>query len=541
MELPTGGQLNDLKKIAETQKDDGNLLKFCRNIVENRSDTSGVEPYRDLTLLGQEHWRIFSKIKNPNWTMVWIYYKNDIKLKSHELLANKLLLIFFIWLLLICTTYIFYQCIPSSFLKFKHISITKNIWIFSHAVSIYSILILIWIIFEVDLHTPYVEKEKNNTRYTQIINYSGAIGYLDKKFGIYPKLLTLTEDSILKLRSASHYQKNIKDPQNELFQLHLNINAIELIESNYFQIAGEIRVKHPKRDSKIDQQVISPPFYFPDAVVQEYSLLDESIKRERKRLQGDSELDTFKISDWKFSCKVHQGFIYNKYPFDYKRFKLRISHIDRSKEFFIPDFDTYFNNVKYILNKSLDEKELLLAERKKQGLKGNIIIPDWKIKSASFNIGETDNISIISNKDSATLPELVYVLEAKRILTEPLIANILPIYVISLIIYLILLQMKDLKMGGVIGTVVALFFSLLLSHYKLRDDLQFNSLVFIEFYYFILYVALIISVFNKYYYLSKSRNYAIIDYKDNLIAKVTYWPTLLSMVIVFTICYFLYP
>ena len=135
--------------------------------------------------------------------------------------------------------------------------------------------------------------------------------------------------------------------------------------------------------------------------------------------------------------------------------------------------------------------------------------------------------------------ELTHSTLVKRQLFEPLISNFLPIFVIAFIVFIIILRLKTLGIEGIIGTTVGLFFSLLLSHYKLRDDLEVNTVVYMEYYYFLLYIILISFLIDKYFHLSQ-KNYLLVDYKNNLFAKVIYWPFLLSVMIIMTIVYFVF-
>ena len=174
-----------------------------------------------------------------------------------------------------------------------------------------------------------------------------------------------------------------------------------------------------------------------------------------------------------------------------------------------------------------------------QSFDPHLRINEWDIQSGFYSLGEANFLQNLNecNGDILVTPELHHTTIIKRKIFEPLISNFLPIFVIAFIVFIIVLKLDSLEIGGVIGTTVGLFFSLLISHYKLRDDLHVNTVVYIEYYYFLLYITLITFLINKYFNLSH-KSFPIIDYKNNLIAKVIYWPLLLSTMICFTVLFF---
>ena len=288
-----------------------------------------------------------------------------------------------------------------------------------------------------------------------------------------------------------------------------------------------------------------PPFYFPDAVDAKIDILD--INKVLIRRKSDTDSSKNWVTVWQFSAKLYQNIRYQFYPFDAKQIKIRVGHTNVDNEFYIPDFDNLYNHaisfydqskIQDSLTGSLSETDSLKLARILQGINHNMQLSEWKITDACYNLGKTDQLSSIStNEKGSVTPEFIQVIDIKRDLLSPLISNYLLLFVISIILFIMVLLSKESEVGHLITTYVGLFFSLLISHFKLREDLQFHSIVYIEYYYFTLYFLLMVFIIHK-YLIHVKVNSLVINYRNNLLPKILYWPFLLAFILVFSMFYF---
>ena len=90
--------------------------------------------------------------------------------------------------------------------------------------------------------------------------------------------------------------------------------------------------------------------------------------------------------------------------------------------------------------------------------------------------------------------------------------------------------------AGGIATVSALFFVVLLAHIQLREQFAGSGVVYIEWFYFMMYVVLLGVAVDTYLVSAPwTAGNRLIAFEDNLIPKVTYWPVLIGTMCVITI------
>lgn len=578
------GSRTDLREIAKVQKDKGNLLKFCNSIVCNQDlkTSSGMIQYVDQSLGEVSQWRIYEKFEVKGFqpfTMALIYNVSDIEFGWKDQFTNTLLLIVSCAGLLLALCYLI---INPPFLKGQWFKWQNSIWNYSMCATAVLGSSLVSTLVVVDCMAPMISSEEQNRNSVQVHEYPGVVNYLKSDLGVQTKYAgkstnyidslrqalantkfdtlvgqyqkarnnrppdSLTQDSIRSTIGPQKLEDQVIQTEQDLFQIELQLNTYELRDASNAHVTGTANIKYPvePNSGKLKPDTPGTPnFYFPDAVEQEIKLIKaEPYCVPIKVLHGEDTVPRVMTESWQFSVTLQQNLDFSVYPFDTKHLCLRIQHKDNRHQFFIPDFDSYYNRWKvqearYYEDDSIDDRERKHLNRIHEGLHQDLYIPEWEFNGAGFEVGPSEALYHNGNELECLTPQLMHVIQAKRLLSGPMISNFLPLLLIAIIIFISLLQLRNLEMGGVIGTAVALIFSLLLSHYQLRDELQFHSIVYIEYYYFILYVALMFFVVNKYLFLS-DKKYIILDYKDNLIAKVTYWPVLLGTMFIFTACFF---
>lgn len=128
------------------------------------------------------------------------------------------------------------------------------------------------------------------------------------------------------------------------------------------------------------------------------------------------------------------------------------------------------------------------------------------------------------------MPELYFNIELSRNILNPFIAHLFPLAVVLLMLYALVLTISrkesSLKFFGfdvsnVIASSSALFFVLLIMHVQLRDELSTNSIVYMEYFYLISYITILMITINSILF-SWDPPVRLVGFKDNLIPKLIY-------------------
>ena len=227
----------------------------------------------------------------------------------------------------------------------------------------------------------------------------------------------------------------------------------------------------------------------------------------------------------RFDVTVRQSFDYSSYPLDFLNIWLRIwpkDWTDHASIILVPDFQSYE------------------AERRADfGLDGDLVQGEWDIVRTFFsyqNIRYDTNFGLSSRAKNTTYNEFFYNLAAERKFINAFVINLVPLLVVSLLLFSALMTISNDKeqarlfgysASGILGTCSALFFVVLLSHIQVRGLFVDSGLVYIEYFYLVLYVMILLVALNGYLFsLTGDRRVALLHRNDNFLARVSYWPLL---------------
>jgi hypothetical protein len=265
-------------------------------------------------------------------------------------------------------------------------------------------------------------------------------------------------------------------------------------------------------------------FVLPEQVNTASDIDPREVYRDR---EGDEE-----VIGWYFEATLRQPFDYVDYPFDHKTVWVRMWPKEFSKNvILVPDFKAY---------KSTKRDDVF-------GIEKDIVLGTWvrkntyfdyKLKSYDTNFGMPHYIG------QDNFPELHYNLVIKRKFGNAFIVYLLPLFLVAALLFSALLTVSSndklsskfgFNVSGFIGACSALFFVVMLAHIQLREQFPGSSTVYIETFYILMYAMLVAATANTYLFsINSGRWLKIIHYQDNLIAKVAYWPVVLSCLIVIT-------
>ncbi|MDG1470926.1 MAG: hypothetical protein P8Q26_05110, partial [Ascidiaceihabitans sp.] len=227
----------------------------------------------------------------------------------------------------------------------------------------------------------------------------------------------------------------------------------------------------------------------------------------------------------RFDVTVRQSFDYSSYPLDFLNIWLRIwpkDWTDHASIILVPDFQIYE------------------AERRADfGLDGDLVQGEWDIVRTFFsyqNIRYDTNFGLSSRAKNTTYNEFFYNLAAERKFINAFVINLMPLLVVSLLLFSALMTISNdnaqarlfgYSASGILGTCSALFFVVLLSHIQVRGLFVDSGLVYIEYFYLVLYVMILLVALNGYLFsLTGDRRIALLHRNDNFLARVSYWPLL---------------
>jgi hypothetical protein len=138
-------------------------------------------------------------------------------------------------------------------------------------------------------------------------------------------------------------------------------------------------------------------------------------------------------------------------------------------------------------------------------------------------------------------PELHFNVVLKRKFLNAFIIQLVPLATIASLLFAVLLtltqhekkrELAGFSLGGVNGMISGLFFVVLLAHVQLREQFAASGIVYIEYFYLLMYVLMLLVTLNSFAlsWNSKSPWIYALTFRDNLPAKLLYWPVGLTFI-----------
>ncbi len=330
-----------------------------------------------------------------------------------------------------------------------------------------------------------------------------------------------SHEIVLTSQTSLHEYLNILDKefQDRSQPLPLRVPAGIMIKSIKFDdvnetaIAGYLWQKYPT-DLPED---IEKAFFFPDIIDEEAGNMEEIYRFTE---------DGTETVGWFFRTTLRQSFNFSKYPLDRAIVRIRIWPKSLNQPVvFVPDLDAY----KFI-NPS-----------QKPGLSGEILLEGWNItrsffsfQNESFNANFGSDNAIVKNDT----PTLYFNIDASRIILSPLIAHAITLVVVTALMFGILVVDAD-NAFNVLSYAAALFFVVAIAHVGLRGELEIAGVVYFEYFYILMYLVILLISLNSVLFYSPV-HIPVVEYRENLIPKLLYWPVVSGILLTITIVTF-YP
>ncbi len=306
-------------------------------------------------------------------------------------------------------------------------------------------------------------------------------------------------------------------PKPVLLPTGMMIQSIEFLNANNVTVSGYVW-------QKIGPDVpkdITPGVVFPEAVRDAYDQTEVYRYQE-----GDTE-----VIGWYFAATLRQPFDYSRYPFDRQNVWVRMWSRDFSRgALLVPDFSSYYDTLPTDM----------------PGIENNFVYNGWTpiYSGFSYALNAYDSSFGLPRGPAATkFPELYFNFVLKRSFLGPFTDYILFGLAASLLLFGILTLTTSnenlktrfgLSTAGVVTAVSGLFFAIILKHNQLRTTLGTPATAYLEALPYILYLLLILVGLNA-ILLSSPFNVRFIEYRQNLMPKLLFWPILFALLLLVTI------
>lgn len=296
------------------------------------------------------------------------------------------------------------------------------------------------------------------------------------------------------------------------------VQSLEFEGSNDLHITGYVWQRYPEGFG----EKLKEGFVMPEA---------KSLSvREAYRKKADKA----ETVGWYFEATTRQQFDYSKYPFDRPNIRIWLRPADfMSNIILVPDMASY----KFPGPSGLP------------GLQERTALPGYAFIGSYFNserrIRRT-NFGFASKHETDSYPELYYNIIVKRIFITPFVSKLFPLFIMFAILFVVQLMFSQdeekkkafgLSAFAVVGVVITFFFSILLSHTSLRQDLGSDKIIFIENFHFIAYTMLLLVTIKTLLFIG-NRPIRFIQYKNGLIPKLLYWPIFTGFILVVSFIHF---
>ncbi|MCP4157866.1 MAG: hypothetical protein GY757_59705 [bacterium] len=225
----------------------------------------------------------------------------------------------------------------------------------------------------------------------------------------------------------------------------------------------------------------------------------------------------YDVTGWYFEMTLRQPFNYSKYPLDCDELWFRFVNKDL-REYVVlePDLDSYKFTAPNLL----------------PGVEKDFVSRGWILEGSYFSLrfnSYNTTFGIYPGIDE--FPELYFNILLKRDFLDAFIARLIPIAVLGFLLFLTLLGLtreKDNPMT-IMAICSGLFFVVIFEHIGLRNQLATTGVVYLEYFYFILYLLILLLSINSYIFVMAD-NVKWLHYKNNLLPKLLFWPVFLGFI-----------
>lgn len=256
--------------------------------------------------------------------------------------------------------------------------------------------------------------------------------------------------------------------------------------------------------------------------------------------------DNTELVQWNFKATLYQDFDFSKYPFGREYVQTQLRHKQFTRNIIlVPDLESY----------------KLMNPTAWPGLQPDIFLHGWNINKSYFSYRFENYSTSFGLTDYAGLtdfPELYFTIEITKQIFGAIISHALPLIVVTMLLFALLLLSTNVEIGKLevveaIAACAGFFLVIVFSHIGLRESFAIQDIIYLEYYYYVIYVLILFTVANYVIIASykQKQRYAFIkeipeasplikfiQYHDNLPVKILYWPLSQLAILILTLLEF---
>lgn len=302
------------------------------------------------------------------------------------------------------------------------------------------------------------------------------------------------------------------------------VQSLEFSSANNVHMTGLVW----QRFSRDLPEDFNRGFLMPEAV----DLSTEELFRRPYPETGEPEGEV--VGTW-FNATLRQNFQFLRYPFDTKDVWIRLwpSAFDRDVVL-VPDLESY----------TLTNPAVF------PGLDSDFVLAGWKPVGSYFQYRRQEYNTDFGLDGFASLnvPELYFTVDVRRNFVDSFVSDLIPLLVVACLLFGVqpTLTTRDDRLGPtgfnfstVLGASLALVFVVVVAHIQLRTMLAGQPIVYLEWFYFSMYV-LVVAISLNGWLVAQPSPPRFVAYRDNLLPRLLFWPVLVGVILLVTLSYF-YP
>lgn len=467
-----------LQGAADELKDPDRL----RLAVAAQKGEAGVLDHRSLTT-GLDSWIIFAPVPSTGWSLENTFIKDDVPIRP-EAMKRQLLHILLAGLM-------FLLCAAGLILEVGHGG-TRPLWGMSIVASVL-FLAAIGTILSISLRFDRAQK-------------AGGIPIGDRA------TLNAVTGAYTRACELRHTEPPVYIPTG------IYLESATFISANDLMVSGYVWQKYQLGA----QDHLSRGFTVADATSFEIT--------ENFREKGNG----FELIRWHFRASVRQHLNTARYPIETEQIELRLLHKQLNHNtVLVPDLRSYrFTNPTSL-----------------PGLAKDLKLPGWQVQSSAFEFRKLKfdtNFGVDRSVAKEDLPSLFYCVTVRRNIVDATLSNLLPLGVVTFLLFiLVMISTRDARLvgftqagvGRVLNICAAMLFVIAFRHVDIRSRIASGEIFYLEYIYFLEYLAILWVSINAVLYATTER-FPLIHYRDNFISKAMFWPVLLGSLFFITLAVF---
>ncbi len=461
-------------------------------------------------ITGAPSWLFSEPIEGTSWSIVGVFDKSELGIRPSALRRNLILpslpLLLLIVMLILLILSLLANAGPTHW------------WTASFIISLALVGQIVW-----TWYATYSYPKYDIGNLYVIENKASLFNYLQKETiqKRYGKKQVKKKDSDLSQENTASFLENpredlLRDYQaNRYIPTGIFVNNVQFVASNRIQISAYVWQRFT--DGIHDD--IPRGFLLPQST-------ETTITEMSRTKEGNTETIL-----WEVFAELNQLLKFDRYPFDTKALRIQLWHRYTKKNIvLIPDLNSY----------------QLINPRSLPGIDNDTNLPGWTVTASYFGykkVNYTSNFGtytvgpfgIYESVNKSEVPELYFDILASRHLVDTLVADLLPVCVIAVLLFVILLTSTQ-QGFAIIGWCASVFFAAVFAQIRFRAKIPQTQVVYFESFYFLMYIAILVILLVMLLY-QLNFNIPFIRYRKNMIAKLLYWPTLFTTLSLITLWY----